>query len=93
MSPIPVRIPGTTRRAWQALCDFLAIQVELHERAALRDRPWEEEFLHWAGDGRALHGRLVPPDGRRRSTTRSGWCPGLSGETAPGPRAGSSSPT
>lgn len=57
--------------------EFLAVQVELRERAALLDRPWEEEFLHWAGEGRELHGRLVPPPGRGRSTTRSGWCPGM----------------
>ena len=67
----------TTLRAWRALREFLAMQVELHERAALRDRPWEEEFLHWAGDGRELHGRLMPPRGQGRSTTLSGWCPGM----------------
>ncbi len=51
----------TTLRAWRGLREFLAVQVELHERAALLDRPWEEDFLHWAGGGRELHGRLVPP--------------------------------
>ncbi len=64
-------------RAWRGLREFLAVQVELHERAALLDRPWEEEFLHWTADGRELHGRLVPPSGRGRSTTLSGWCPGM----------------
>jgi hypothetical protein len=71
------RSGGTTRRTWRVLRDFFAIQVELHERAALRNTPWEEDLLHWAGDGTALHGWLVPPAGQRRSTTRSGWCPGL----------------
>ncbi len=58
--------------AWRALRDFLAVQIELHERTALRDRPWEEEFLHWSGD--ELHGYRLPPTGRRLGTTRSGWC-------------------
>ncbi|NYJ05659.1 hypothetical protein GGQ55_001937 [Geodermatophilus daqingensis] len=31
---------------WRALRDFFAVQAELHERMSLRDRPWEEEFLH-----------------------------------------------
>jgi hypothetical protein len=66
----------TTLRAWHGVREFLAVQVELRERAALLDRPWEEEFLHWADEGRELHGRLVPPPGRGRSTTRTGWCPG-----------------
>ena len=72
-----VRWRTTTLRAWRGLREFLAVQVELHERAALLDRPWEEDLLHWAGDGRELHGRLAPPPGRGRSTTSSGWCPGL----------------
>jgi hypothetical protein len=71
------RSGGTTRRTWRVLRDFFAIQVELHERAALMNRPWEEDLLHWAGDGTALHGWLVPPAGHHRSTTRGGWCPGL----------------
>ena len=79
MSRAPAPRSKRTRRAWQALRDFLAVQVELHERALLLDRPWEEEFLHWAADGTALHGWRVPPDDRHRSTTRSGWCPGLRG--------------
>ena len=65
----------STSRAWRGLRGFLSVQVELHERAALLDRPWEEELLHWAGDGRELHGRLVPPPGRGRSTTSSGVVP------------------
>jgi hypothetical protein len=67
----------TTLGAWRGLREFLAVQVELHERAALLDRPWEEEFLHWAADGRELHGWLVPPRRWCRGTTRSGWCPGM----------------
>ena len=59
--------------AWSALREFLAVQVELHERAALRNRPWEAEFLHWC-EGE-LHGTRLPPPGRRLGTTRGGWCP------------------
>jgi len=67
-----------SRSAWHALREFIAVQLELHERMALLNRPWEEDFLHWAGEGDQLHGHLVPPRGRRgRSTTSSGWCPGL----------------
>lgn len=61
------------------LRDFNATQVELHERLLLLNRPWEEEFMHWAYDGRAweLHGhQLPPPDGRRHGATARGWCPG-----------------
>jgi hypothetical protein len=87
-----VRWRTTTLRAWRGLREFLAVQVELHERAALLDRPWEEEFLHWAGDGRELHGRLVPPHGRGRGATRSGWCPGLVRSRGASPWAGSRSP-
>jgi hypothetical protein len=59
--------------------EFLATQAELAQRRDLVNRPWEEELLHWAYDGEwHLHGRVMPPPGRRRhSTTRSGWCPGL----------------
>ena len=60
---------------WRALRAFWAEQNELQERLLLLNRPWEEEYLHWA-DGE-LHGSVPPPaDGRRRSVTRSGWCPG-----------------
>jgi hypothetical protein len=82
----------STSRAWRGLRGFLSVQVELHERAALLDRPWEEELLHWAGDGRELHGRLVPPPGRGRSTTSSGWCPGMVRTGGASPRTGSGSP-
>jgi len=67
-------------RLGAALREFDAEVTELHERQRLRNRPWEEEFLHWAYDGDAwqLHGRLTPPgDGRRHSVTRNGWCPAL----------------
>jgi hypothetical protein len=70
-------VTGRVRRAWRAAREFLAAQAELNQRMALLDRPWEEQFLHWSADGRSLHGTLPPPPGRRRSTTRSGWCPGL----------------
>ena len=69
---------GWPRRAGRALRDFFAVQVELHERLALRDRPWEEDLLHWSADG-TLHGSIPPPPGRR-GTTRGGWCPGLAAE-------------
>jgi hypothetical protein len=60
------------------LRDFQATQIEMAERRELLNRPWEEDLLHWAwnGDDRVLHGYLCPPpDRRRRSTTKSGWCP------------------
>jgi len=53
---------------------------ELDERLYLVNRPWEEEFLHWARDehGWHLHGHRVPPSNTRiRSITSTGWCPGL----------------
>jgi len=68
------------RRLGSSLREFDADVTELHERRRLCDRPWEEEFLHWAYDGREwqLHGHLAPPDdGRRRSVTRNGWCPAV----------------
>jgi hypothetical protein len=67
---LPRRVLHALRRAWAA-------QAELHERHLLALCPWEELYLHWApaedGEPR-LHGRYLPPPGRRRSTTRSGWC-------------------
>jgi hypothetical protein len=79
------------RRLGAFLREFDAEVTELHERQRLLNRPWEEEFLHWAYDGEAwhLHGHLTPPDDRRRrSVTSSGWCPGLrsTSTTAPGGR-------
>jgi len=68
------------RRVGTFLRELDAEVTELHERQRLYNRPWEEEFLHWAFDGREwqLHGHLAPPaDGRRRSVTRNGWCPAL----------------
>jgi len=60
------------------LREFNAVQVELHERLLLLNRPWEEELMHWAYDGHAwkLHGHQLPPPGRGHSVTASGWCPG-----------------
>jgi hypothetical protein len=75
MASTPTPRAGRARTAWRAVRDFLAVQAELQERAGLIARPWEEEFLHWSADG-TLHGTMPPPAGRRRSTTRSGWCPG-----------------
>lgn len=68
------------RAAAGALRRFWSEQSELQQRMALLDRPWEEEFLHWVGEGdsRRLHGHLPPPNGRRRlSVTSGGWCTGL----------------
>jgi hypothetical protein len=69
----PVAVPKhAVGRAW-------AEQVELQERLALLNRPWEEEFLHWSGEGpdRRLHGSVPPPAvHRRHSVTSRGWCPG-----------------
>lgn len=62
------------RRLLAGFREFNATQTELAERQDLLNRPWEEELLHWSYDGR-LHGHIAPPpDGRRRSTTRDGWC-------------------
>jgi hypothetical protein len=72
----PVRGVGAL---WLALRSVLSDIRELQQRRALFDRPWEEEFLHWAHDGQDwhLHGHLVPSAGRRsRSVTSRGWCPG-----------------
>lgn len=51
-----------------------AEQVELQERWLLRQRPWEELFVHWYDDGHAvhLHGRIVPHTRRRLSVTSTG---------------------
>lgn len=71
---------GRSARLLSSARRHLAEQAEIQERLALLDRPWEETFLHWSGDPTEprLHGRIAPPrDGRRRSVTRSGWCPGL----------------
>jgi hypothetical protein len=74
---------GALRRGLGRLREFAATQEELTRRRQLLDRPWEEDLLHWHresgpdGDGWSLHGSLPPPrDGRRRSTTPEGWCPG-----------------
>jgi hypothetical protein len=69
------------------LCECNASQVELWERWVLLNRPWEEEWLHWAADGR-LHGTCPPPDHGRHSVTSSGWCLGQR-EIEPPARGGS----
>jgi|GEM_PF-6940677 len=68
-------------RAWRAVGRFLAEQTELQERLALLNRPWEQRYLHWAGDGfdSRLHGEVPPPTGRRYGVTARGWCPCDSG--------------
>lgn len=48
----------------------------VHERRQLLDRPWLEDVMHWTADGQ-LHGHVTPPaEGRGRSVTSDGWCPG-----------------
>ncbi len=66
------------RAVFRLLAESWAAQVELQERYLLGLRPWEEEWLHWShsdGDTPQLHGHLVSPGKRPRSTTRGGWCP------------------
>ena len=66
------------RSAARSLRAFYAGYKQLHERQQLRNRPWAEDFLHFGLDGR-LHGHITPSaDGRGRSVTSDGWCPGLS---------------
>ena len=68
------------RDVGRRLAEFHATQVELQERALLRSSPWLEELLHWSFDGEEwhLHGHVAPPpDGRVRSVSGTGWCPGL----------------
>ncbi len=69
------------KTAWEALTRFWAEQKEMSERLSLMERPWEEQYLHWAWEGGryVLHGELVPASGRRMSTTHGGWCLGGSG--------------
>ena len=67
-------------RAFRRLREAHEAQRELHERRWLRQEPWLEELLHWSYDGETwrLHGSRLPrPDGKRRSVTRGGWCPGV----------------
>ena len=72
-------VNGTVERTLHALRQFYAGYARIHERQSLLNRPWEEEFLHFARDG-SVHGHLLSPtsDGRRRSVTSDGWCPGSS---------------
>jgi hypothetical protein len=72
-------IPTLLRRVAEWLHGFSADLRELGERQVLLDRPWEEDFLHWARDGQGwqLHGHIVaPPQRRASSVTSQGWCPG-----------------
>lgn len=69
---------ATARRMLHSLREFYAAYARIHERQSLLNRPWEEDFLHFARDG-SVHGHLLSPsDGRRRSVTSDGWCPGCS---------------
>ena len=73
------RLVGNAARS---LRTFYTEYKRLYERRELLNRPWEEEFLHFAFDGR-LHGHLPPPDdGRRHSVTSDGWCPGWARQSA-----------
>jgi hypothetical protein len=56
-----------------------AAQVEMHQRMWLLQQPWLEDLMHWSYDGGRwrLHGHVLPPDGRVRSLTGDGWCPGI----------------
>jgi hypothetical protein len=73
MTTMAGRVRDLIGRVRTAFCNL----NELEQRRELLDRPWEEEYLHWAADG-TLHGERIPPAGRRRySTTSGGWCPGL----------------
>jgi hypothetical protein len=77
---------GRWRRVLAAVREAAAQQTELQERMWLLQHPWEEDYLHWVGDGedRRLHGTLPPPpNGRRYSVTRGGWCRGLAAEARP----------
>jgi hypothetical protein len=73
-------VSGDLVTMWRAVLRVASRMRELEERRALLDRPWEEDFLHWARDeqGWHLHGHLAPPPRRRtNSVTSRGWCPGL----------------
>jgi hypothetical protein len=73
MATMAGRVRDLIGRVRTAFCNL----KELEQRRLLLDRPWEEDFFHWAADG-TLHGERVPPaGGRRYSTTSGGWCPGL----------------
>ncbi|MGH3897945.1 MAG: hypothetical protein ACRDTA_06745 [Pseudonocardiaceae bacterium] len=71
---------------WDSMREAARDYAELHERRVLLRRPWEEEFLHWAlePDGWRLHGRVWPPNARRRyGVTRTGWCIALRDRSRP----------
>jgi hypothetical protein len=73
------------KTAWEVLARFWAEQKELTERLSLRERPWEEQYLHWAWEGGelVLHGELMPSTHRRMSITRGGWCRRAAGRPLP----------
>jgi hypothetical protein len=76
-------VTGRWARLVTALRTAASQQTELQERMWLLQRPWEEDYLHWVGEGeeRRLHGTVPPPqDGRRYSVTRAGWCRGLAAD-------------
>jgi hypothetical protein len=79
MAAVIPSMPTLLRRLLERLHGFSADLRELEERRVLLDRPWEEDFLHWARDeqGWRLHGHFVAPPRRRSSSvTSQGWCPG-----------------
>lgn len=66
-------------RLWRVARTLAAEGNEAWERVWLLNHPWDEDFLHWVGQGadQRLHGHLPPPaNGRRHSVTRGGWCLG-----------------
>ncbi|GAA4848790.1 hypothetical protein GCM10023201_46020 [Actinomycetospora corticicola] len=74
-------------KRWSGLARFWAEQKEMSERLSLLERPWEEQYLHWAfEDGEiVLHGEFMPSRKRRMSTTRGGWCRRAAGRPSPRP--------
>lgn len=71
-----IRISSLAYRMIKWLHETYTDVCELHERRDLLNRPWEEEYLHWARDehGWQLHGRYVPPRRWHCSVTTQGWC-------------------
>ena len=71
--PMPQRqseamsVSDRLRRLGTALREFDAEVTELHERQRLLNRPWEEEFLHWAFDGQEWQSARPPRPTRRRA--------------------------
>jgi hypothetical protein len=65
-TPPLARWSTAMRRAWGRLRDFRTVRIGVHEGAAVRNGPREQEFLHWTGDGPELHGWFLPPPRRYR---------------------------